>query len=61
MGEIEARGHRVLYVDTVADFGFVTEVVANIRDSSATRAGGARLRVGRHRSCPHPARDSYRP
>ena len=30
MGEVEARGHRVLYVDTVADFGFVTEVVANI-------------------------------
>jgi hypothetical protein len=30
MGEIEQRGHRVLYVDTVADFGFVTEVVANV-------------------------------
>ncbi len=29
MGELEAKGHRVLYVDTVADFGFVTEVVAN--------------------------------
>jgi hypothetical protein len=30
MGELEAKGHRVLYVDTVADFGFVTEVVANV-------------------------------
>jgi hypothetical protein len=29
MGEMERREHRVLYVDTVADFGFVTEVVAN--------------------------------
>jgi hypothetical protein len=25
--EIEARGHRVAYVDTVGDFGFYTEVV----------------------------------
>lgn len=25
--EIEARGHRVAYVDTVSDFGFYTEVV----------------------------------
>ncbi len=28
-GEIEARGHRVAYVDTVADFGFYTEIVQN--------------------------------
>jgi glyoxalase/bleomycin resistance protein/dioxygenase superfamily protein len=26
-GEISARGHRVAYIDTVADFGFFTEVV----------------------------------
>jgi hypothetical protein len=28
-GEIAARGHRVAYIDTVADFGFFTEVVAS--------------------------------
>jgi hypothetical protein len=27
-GSIDARGHRVAYIDTVADFGFFTEVVA---------------------------------
>jgi hypothetical protein len=29
VGEVEAGGHRVAYVDTVADFGFFTEVVAH--------------------------------
>ena len=28
-GEIDAHGHRVAYVDTVADFGWYTEVVAS--------------------------------
>jgi hypothetical protein len=28
-GSLDARGHRVAYVDTVADFGFFTEVVAH--------------------------------
>jgi hypothetical protein len=28
-GEVDSNGYRVAYVDTTADFGFVTEVVAN--------------------------------
>jgi hypothetical protein len=31
-GSIDARGHRVAYIDTVADFGFFTEVVAHRAD-----------------------------
>jgi hypothetical protein len=31
-GSVDARGHRVAYVDTVADFGFFTEVVAHRAD-----------------------------
>jgi hypothetical protein len=40
IGEIEAHGHRVAYIDTAADFGFVTEVVAS---SPAVIAPFARL------------------
>jgi hypothetical protein len=28
-GRVEAKGHRVAFIDTVADFGFYTEVVAH--------------------------------
>jgi hypothetical protein len=29
---VEAKGHRVAFIDTVADFGFYTEVVAHNAD-----------------------------
>jgi hypothetical protein len=41
-GSIDARGHRVAYVDTVADFGFFTEVVAHRDDFLARLAADAR-------------------
>src|SRR5262249_43372587 len=42
-GSIDARGHRVAYVDTVADFGFFTELVAHRDDFLAQLAENSRL------------------
>jgi hypothetical protein len=42
-GEIAAHGHRVAYVDTVSDFGFFTEVVANNTEFLAQLAEVSRL------------------
>jgi len=41
-GSVDARGHRVAYIDTVAEFGFFTEVVAHRDDFIAQLAANAR-------------------